>query len=324
MTVAVTGASGHLGGNLVRALLAGGRRVRALVHREDAGALKGLPIEQAAGDVLDPRSLRAAFDGAEVVYHLAARISIVSGDAEEVFRVNVEGPRNVVAACLDAGVRRLVHFSSIHAVSHLPVDGPVDELRALTDHPDAPPYDRSKAAGQREILAGVARGLDAVIVNPTGVLGPFDFQPSRMGRLLLNIRSGRLPVIVEGGFDWVDVRDVVAGALAAERRGRTGEHYLLAGHWQSIAQVGALVAHVASVPAPRFVCPMWAARAVAPLAELASQMLGQDPLLSSIGLHAMRNHRYVTREKAERELGYSARPTLETIADTLRWFEERT
>ena len=217
-----------------------------------------------------------------------------------------------------------MHFSSIHAVSPLPVDGPVDETRALTDHPDSPPYDRSKAAGQREILAGVARGLDAVIVNPTGVIGPFDFAPSRIGRVLLDLRAGRLPAVVDGGFDWVDVRDVVAGALAAERNGRAGEHYLLAGHWQSLTHLGALVAEVAAVPAPRFACPMWAVRAVAPFAELVSRISGADPLFTSVGLHALRNHRHVTREKAERELGYTARPTRETLADTFRWFDERT
>ena len=163
----------------MRELIRRRRPCRALVHH-NMRPIEGLPVERVSGDVMDPVSLERAFQGAEVVYHLAARISLIGGQDGLVHDTNVVGTRNVVAACLAAGVRRLVHFSSIHAFQQRPFDEPLDETREKSGD-EAPAYDRSKALAEREVLAGVERGLDAVIVNPTGVLGPFDFEPSAMG-----------------------------------------------------------------------------------------------------------------------------------------------
>jgi dihydroflavonol-4-reductase len=186
MKIAVTGATGHVGANLVRTLLDGGHTVRALIHDRNRNGLEGLAVEFVDGDLLDPASLVRAFDGAELVYHLAARISIVPGDDDVVHAVNADGTKHVVDACLTTGVRRLVHFSSIHALSPHPHDVAIDETRALTSGA-VPPYDRSKAAGERFVLDGLERGLDAIIINPTAILGPYDFGPSAMGRVLLDL-----------------------------------------------------------------------------------------------------------------------------------------
>ena len=256
MTVLVTGATGHLGANLVRALLAQGRPVRALVRGEATlGALEGLPVARVRGDVLDPAAVDAAVAGVDVVYHLAARISLIPSDAAVMGRVNVEGPRHVATACLRHGVRRLVHFSSVHALSPPEGDGVTDETRPPNVAPDAPAYDRSKSAGEVEILKAVARGLDAVIVNPTGVLGPYAFYPEHQLRFLLDVYHGVLPALLDGGFNWVDARDVVQGALAAETRGRCGERYLLSGTWVSARDVACAIeaATGLSYPAPDIV-----------------------------------------------------------------------
>jgi len=318
MTVAVTGASGHIGANLVRALVGAGRPVRALVHR-DGRFLDGLPVERAEGDVRDPASLDRALAGAETVFHLAARITIGGEPPAEVHAVNVEGTRNVVEACLRGGARRLVHFASIHALSAHPAGEVVDEARSPTG-PGAPLYDRSKAEGVRAVLEGVALGLDAVVVMPTAVIGPADPAPSRMGQVLLDLYHGRFPALVDGGFDWVDVRDVVAGALAAERRGARGARYILSGRWASLEGLAALVARVEGARPPRLVCPMWLARAGAPLALGWSRLSGTRPLFTPAALHALRNHRRVSHERAARELGWAPRPLEETVADTFEWF----
>jgi len=189
MTVVVTGASGHVGANLVRALLDEGRPVRALVHA-NRQALAGLDIEMVEGDIANPESLLKAFDGAEVVYHLAATISLLMDSWPLLERVNVTGTRNVVEACLRSGIRRLVHFSSIHALRQEPLETTVDELRPLVDSPRCPPYDRSKAAGEIEIHRGLERGLDAVIINPTAIIAPYDYRPSRFGQILLDLARG--------------------------------------------------------------------------------------------------------------------------------------
>jgi dihydroflavonol-4-reductase len=316
--VVVTGAGGHIGGNLARALLERGRTLR-LVARHDTRAVEKLGAEIVRADVLDRDSLTRAFAGADVVYHLAANISIVGDQNGRVRAVNVEGPRNVVEACLRCGVRRLVHFSSIHAFAQQPLDLPLDEARGHVDGA-APAYDRSKAAGEREVLAGVARGLDAVIVNPTGVLGPCDYKPSRMGAVLLGIARRQFIALIDGGFNWVDVRDVCAGAIAAEERGRRGERYLLSGEWVALRTLGEWVGQVTGVRLPRWDSPMWLARIGAPFVQTWSQLTSSEPLYTSESLVALRANRTISHAKATRELGYQPRPIRQTVEDSLRWF----
>ena len=319
MTVVVTGANGHVGANLVRELLRRGRAVRAVIHRHQH-ALEGLDIERVPGDVRDPASLRRAFRGAEVLYHLAAVISI-DGDRDGVVRAtNVDGVRNVAAAALECGVRRMVHVSSVHAFVQEPLDEALDEGRARVTSPRYPAYDRSKAAGEAEVRQVVARGLDAVIVNPTGIIGPHDYAPSRMGRVFLDLYHRRLPALVAGGFNWVDVRDVVAGAIAAETRGRTAENYLLSGHWQSLRALASMAEQVTGVRAPLLTCPMGLARVAAPVVTVAGRIVGTEPLFTRESLHALRANRRVPHDRATRELGYEPRPTRDSVTAVYEWF----
>ena len=322
MTVVVTGASGHVGGNLIRELIAQGRQVKAVVYK-DTRALEGLEVERINADVLDPDSLNEAFAGADVVYHLAALISITGSQGGRVERINVEGPRAVAAACLARGVKRLIHFSSIHAFQQIPQDEPLDETRPKEERETALTYDRTKALGEKEIRAAVERGLDAVIVNPTAVLGPHDYKPSRMGKVIFDLYRRKMPSLVPGGFDWVDVRDVVQGAIAAETKGRTGENYLLGGHFHSITELAALVEEITGVKAPGFTSPMWLARVGTPFVWLGCKMLGQEPLYTGESLRVLRESNHmVSHEKAEKELGYHARPLRETLETAIQWFQE--
>jgi dihydroflavonol-4-reductase len=331
VAVVVTGAAGLVGGNLVRALLARellsreqlarGRPVRALVHR-DRRALEGLDVEIVEGDIRDPASLRRAFDRAEAVYHVAAYISLSMRDWPLLESVNVLGTRNVVEACLHCGVRRLIHFGSIHALVQEPLDVPVDESRPLVESRHYPPYDRSKAAGEKEVRRGIERGLDAVIVNPTGMIGPYDFRPSHFGQVLLALGQGRLPALVAGGFDWVDVRDVVAGAMRAEEHAPAGARYLLSGHWASLSELAGLVAEVTGAPVPRLVFPMWMARVGVPFGTHFTRLDGEHPLYTSVSLRALRSNRRISHRRATRDLDYRPRPLRETLADTFRWFAE--
>jgi dihydroflavonol-4-reductase len=319
--VAVTGATGHVGGNVVRALLAEGRKVRALTLPGDTmPTLDGLDVERVAGSLADRASLVRAFDGAEVVYHLAAHVSVMPGQERTLEALNVEGVRNVVSACLDRRVKRLVHFSSVQALSPFPVDQPIDESRPLCANLDVPPYDRSKARGELEVAAGVARGLDAVVVNPTGIIGPVDFRPSRSGQLFLNLCRGALPATVRLGFDWVDVRDVAAGALAAERLGRTGERYLLSGHWKTLRELALEVEKVTGVAPPRLEVPFGVARAIAPLAARCAALVGSDTMFTPFALQGIGRYRHISCARAASELGYQPRPIGETVAAIVNWF----
>lgn len=321
MTVLVTGASGHIGANLTRMLLARGERVRALVH-ESTEAIDGLDVERVEGDVADPDSLRRAMEGVELTYHLAAVISISGREEPALQNINVGGPRNVAQACLDCGVKRLVHFSSTHALSEHPRSAPITEENAPADKPSDLPYDRSKAMGEAQILAAVERGLDAVIVNPCGVIGPIDYRPSHMGQVLLDLYHKKLPGLVRGGYHWVDVRDVCDGAIAAAERGRTGERYILTSAWESMSSVASFAESATGVKAPGFVSPMWMARMSAPIAAGWSRMMGRDPKFTSASLHALASNPRMSADKARKELGFSPRSVADSIRDSYAWFEE--
>jgi len=321
MTAVVTGASGHVGSNLCRALLAGGQAVRAVDLRR-AASIEGVDVEFVPGDILDPEGLRAAFAGADVVYHLAARISIAGDPGGHVWRTNVDGARHAAEAALDAGARRFVHCSSLHAFDVAGRAGrPVDESTDGATDPQRPVYDRSKAAGEAEVRRGVDRGLDAVIVNPSGIFGPEDHEPSAMGRVLLAAFRGRLPAVMPGAFDWVDVRDVVRAAVAAAERGRTGENYLIGGHRASVAEIAGLAARVAGRRPPRFSVPVPVLRLAAEVAVRVTPPRRRSRLLlTPESLHAVGTDPVVDASRARRELGHKPRPLEETVADLHAFF----
>jgi dihydroflavonol-4-reductase len=321
MITVITGANGHIGANLIRALLDRGRAVRALVHA-NRKAIESLDIDMVRGNVCDPSSLCDAFKDAEVVYHLAGHISISVDEWSLCESINVTGTRNVVEACLRCGVRRLVHFSSIHAFEQEPLDMLLDESRPLMELRHGLPYDCSKAAGEREVGKGIERGLDAIIINPTAIIGPNDYGPSYLGEALLNFAQGKMPALVAGGFDWVDVRDVVEGAVRAEERAPTGAKYLLSGHWASVSELAAIVEEITAVPAPRLVFPLWLARIGAPFTAAFAQLTGKRPLYTSASIRALCSNQNISHDRATRDLGYHPRPLRETVVDTLQWFEE--
>ena len=321
MTVAVTGANGFVGANLVRLLLERGAEVRPIVCG-DCAPLDGLGLECVECDVLDPCAVRGALADADVVYHLASAITLSSRSDPAAEDVNVKEARHVAEACLECGVGRLVHFSSIHAFSPDPADQPVDESRPLCalDHPF--PYDRSKARGQRAVLDAVDRGLDAVIIHPTGIIGPYDFAPSSAGGGLLDLYHGRTTALVAGGFNWVDVRDVCQGATAAAERGRSGENYILSGHYLSLRALAQALAETTGCRTPRLVIPIWLARAGLPLARAWGWAAGREPRFTRFTLHTLVHHQQVSHAKAAKELGFRPRPIDETLNDMFSWFRD--
>ena len=335
--VVVTGATGHVGVNLCRALVAAGREVRVVGRRPlpDAAGAPGTSWVEC--DVRDAAAVQRALAGADVVFHLAAQISITGDPDGSVRATNVDGTRNVVEAALAQGVRRVIHTSSVqafdcrrHVLDHprttvgkkrrkrLSDPVPLDETAAPAESPDLPAYALSKAAADREVRAAIARGLDAVIVHPTAVVGPYDLEPSRMGALLAAVAVRRPRVLVSGGFDWVDARDVAEGMLAAERAGRTGESYLLGGEWASLKRITRLVAHANGVQPPSYVAGLGLAERSLPLVERVwsgAEAAG----FTREALSAIRSSPPVSYEKAAGQLGYQPRPLEETAHDIVEW-----
>lgn len=319
MRAVITGASGFLGAHLARTLKDRGVEVRA-ADRSRGPALDDVDVEFVEIDVLDPASLRAAFEGQDRVFHLAAIISIVGDPTGEVWRVNVHGPRNAATVAFECGGGRFVHCSSVHSFDLERCGPSLDESGLPTTHPDAPAYDRSKRAGEEAVRLVVQKGLDAVVVNPTGIIGPDDRGPSRMGETVLQFMTRKIPVGITGQFDFVDVRDVVEGLIAAGDRGRTGDNYLLSGSRLSIRELGMLVERYSGVPVPPLSIPL---RLVTPLAPLVMQIeqRTKKPIFTPDALHALKYSPVVSHYRAATDLGYRSRPIHETVRDTVAWFE---
>jgi len=321
--ILVTGATGHIGNVLIRKLLEQGEKVRALVWRgEEPTPIKDLDVEQVEGDVLDPASLESAMRGVESVYHLAGIISIMPGRNPLVWKVNVEGTRNVLDAARRAGVRRLVYTSSIHAIARAPHGVTMDESLGFDQNNPYGEYDRSKAAASLEVQKAATAGLDAVIVCPTGVIGPYDFRGSEMGEVIRSASEARTMFYVEGAYDFVDVRDVADGLIAAHAHGRQGESYILSGQKLSVRYVLETVREVTGKAFASFKMPFSLAEFAAKFTPYYYRWTKTKPRFTPYSLEVLQSNSNISHAKAARELGYQSRPAIETIADTVRWFFE--
>ncbi|MGV9676714.1 NAD-dependent epimerase/dehydratase family protein [Nocardia sp. NPDC003482] len=318
MKVAVTGAAGFLGTNLLHQLVERGHEVIAIDRLRPSGDTDPR-VRWVNGDVLNPDSMRSALDGAEVVYHLVAVITLAHRN-DLAWRVNTEGVRVVAEAAHAVGVRRMVHASSIHAFDQYTCGGRIDENGPRSTDPSLPVYDRSKYQGELELRKVVERGLDAVICNPTGVYGPIDNSASRINASLWDAARGRVPVMIGGGFDLVDVRDVAAGLILAGERGRTGENYLLPGAMVTMLELTRLAAEVNGKRGPRFAIPLPVMSAAMPVLEPIAKLFGSDKV-SRAAMGALLSAPEVDGAKARTELGYAPRPTERTVRDLIAFYK---
>ncbi len=320
MKVAVTGATGHIGTNLCRMLIEHGFRVKALIHRGNTG-LEDLPLEIVKGDVTDEAGLEDLCSGSDIVFHLAARISIRKRDP--VCRdLNVCGCENLLKAAKRTGVRKIIHFSSIHAFNEKPLDEELNESRSLAVDSDVS-YNYSKAVSQKLMLESSSKDLEITVLNPTAVIGPNDFRPSFLGNAIIRFYKGQNPALIPVGYNWVDVRDVCSAAISAIDNGRAGECYLLGGGWQSIETLVCTIAEQGGVKPPILKLPLIAAQIGAPFLNIYSYINKKPPLYTSMSLDTLKNsHRNISSAKARKELNYRPRPFDETISDTIKWFRE--
>ena len=323
--ILVTGATGHIGNVLIRKLLAQGEKVRTLIWRgEDTTPLEGLDVEQVQGDVLDPASLDTALQGVETVYHLAGIISIMPGRDPQVWRVNVDGTQNVLAASQRANIRKLIYTSSIHAIARAPHGVKMDETLGFDANNPYGEYDRSKATASLEVQKAAREGLDAVIVCPTGVIGPYDFRRSEMGEVIRGAAEAHPMFYVEGAYDFVDVRDVADGLIAAGKNGRRGESYILSGQKLSVRYLLATVREVTGKAFSSIKIPFSLAEFAARFTPWYYRRTQSKPRFTPYSLEVLQSNSDISHLKAALELGYKPRPAYESIADTVRWlFENR-
>jgi dihydroflavonol-4-reductase len=321
MRIAVTGASGHIGSNLIRMLIDRGHQVRVLFYKDNRG-FRDLPLEHIRGSLENTESLRELVSGTDVVFHLAAQISIEGKNDRTLLEKNIEGTRNLVQIIRDTGDMRLIHFSSIHAVEHEPLDLPLDENRPLAFE-DPIFYTRSKAYSEQVVQDAVAEGLDAVILNPTAVIGPFDHKPSLLGQAIIRFYCGKLPAMIPGGYDWVDVRDIARASITAIEKGRKGQRYILSGHWETIEKLGSIVEANGGHKLPALKVPFWLAKAGVPVFRLLASVLNRVPLYTSESLHIIQTgNPVIDNSLARKELNFQPRPFEETVKDSVDWFRK--
>ncbi|UCH28911.1 MAG: NAD-dependent epimerase/dehydratase family protein [Myxococcales bacterium] len=321
MLALVTGGGGRLGNVLVRRLLENGQRVRVLEPGDRPESLEDLEIDFVSGSVLDVGDVARAVEGVDVVYHLAAKIDLRPKKDPMMMPINIDGTRNVVEACLSTGLR-LVHTSSHHALEREPLEEPLTEDKplALEEKCD---YHRSKAIGETIVLDACKRGLNATIVNPGSLIGPYDYEPSMIGAVLIDMYFGRIPVLLEMLSDYVDVRDVADGMIAAAQKGSVGERYVLTGDVIPVTEMASLYGELTGAKVPRRALPLWVGWAVLPFALAGGAITNKDPFITADVLRASVSNEVVSHDKAHRELGYRIRPLRESLADAVAWYRER-
>jgi dihydroflavonol-4-reductase len=323
VTALVTGANGFLGSAVVRALLAEGTAVRALVRRgSDRRNLAGLDVSVADGDVTDPPSLRRAAAGCAAVFHVAADYRLWVADPKAMYRANVDGSLNVLEAAASAGAERMVYTSSVAVLGLNRDRSPADEETPVTLEDMVGHYKRSKFLAEQAVRKRAAElAFPVVTVNPSTPIGPRDIKPTPTGRILLDAAAGRMPAFVDTGLNLVHVDDVALGHCAAFRIGTPGERYILGGNDFTLQQILTLVAEHMGRRASTIRLPHWSVYPVAVAAETVARITKREPRVTLDGVRMSKKHMYFSSRKAQRELQYRWRDPRFAIAAAIDWFK---
>lgn len=317
----VTGANGHLGSTLIRALRRRGAQVRGLLlPQEPAPQIQG--VSYVRGDVRNLDSMRPLFADASnckvFFIHTAGIIDISDQPSPVTYEVNVNGTRNVIALCRECGVERLVYVSSVHAIPEGDKSAVLQEVSAFSPDQVVGGYAKTKAEATQAVLDAAADGLNAVVVHPSGILGPYDRSGNHLVQMVTDYLRGKLPACVRGGYDFVDVRDVAQGCLLALEKGRQGQCYILSNRHYEIREVLAMVRKLAG-GRRLAVLPHWMAKAALPAIRLHAKRTKRRPLFTRYSLYTLTSNDRFSHDKATAELGYRPRDLLHTLRDTIDW-----
>jgi dihydroflavonol-4-reductase len=323
--VLITGASGFVGSAVARCLVSAGYDVRVLLRPTSPRVnLADLRLEIVEGDLLDPGSIGRAMQDVRFLFHVAADYRLWARDPEDIIRTNVEGTRSVMIAAQRAGVERIVYTSSVATLAPRPDGQASDETSPLPQAQAVGAYKYSKVVAERFVAAMVANeNLPAIMVNPSTPIGPGDVRPTPTGRIIVEAAAGRMPGYIDTGLNLVHVDDVAAGHLAALRRGRIGERYILGGQNVLLRDMLGEIARFVGRRPPKLRLPRTLMFPIAYGAEAIARITGREPFVTTTGLRLAKDRMFFTSEKAERELGYRARPYAEAIADAITWFRLR-
>ena len=323
----VTGACGHLGLNLVYELVKRGEEVRAFVLKNEPN-VKLLPgnVEVCYGDITVKEDLVPFFRNDEgydnIVIHCAAIVSIESRHNDRVYNVNVNGVKNIVDMCIEYKVKKLIHVSSVHAIKENENNKVIIETKDFSPDYVFGLYAKTKAEASKYVMEATKRGLNAVIVHPSGIFGPNDYGPGHLTELIIDYYKRRLTAAVRGGYDFVDVRDVVEGILSAVKYGVSGECYILSNKYYRVEDILGYLSEITKHKKISTYLPIWFSKLTAPLAEIYYKLLKQPPLYTSYSLYTLGSNSNFSHEKATKELGYNPRDIRITLEDTVKFLKD--
>ena len=318
--VFVTGGTGFIGANLVQLLVQEGYAVKALVRSSSRlDNLDSLSVEIVKGDLNDP-DLWQQMVGCQYLFHVAAHYSLWQKDREALYHHNVLGTRNVLVAALNAGIERTVYTSSVAAIgvgaAGLVVDetyqSPLDEL---VGH-----YKKSKFLAEQEAMEAAGAGQEVVVVNPSSPIGPKDIKPTPTGDIILRFLRRQMPVYMDTGLNFIDVRDVAWGHLLALHRGKSGDRYILGHQNLTLKELLDQLAQITGLNAPQLSVPSWLPLSVAWVEEKILAPLGKPPSVPLDGVRMAKQPMYYDASKAVRELGLPQSPLSLALRDAVDWF----
>jgi dihydroflavonol-4-reductase len=321
MRAFVTGASGFVGGHLVRVLLDRGVEVSCLVRESSPRQnLQGLPVAIVHGDLRDPQAVRRGLEGARVVFHCAADYRLYVPEPGPMYESNVEGTRNVLRAAADCGVERVVYTSTVGALGRDPAGGASDENTPVALEDMVGHYKRSKFLAERVAEEWAGRGLGVVIVNPSAPVGERDVKPTATGRMILDFLRGRMRAYVDTGLNLIDVRDVATGHVLAAEKGRIGERYILGHRNLTLKEIFDALSRITGIRSPHLRLPHWIPLAAAAVDTALARVLGRAPRLELDAVRLSRHRMFFECGKAVRELGLPQTPIEGALERAVEWF----
>jgi dihydroflavonol-4-reductase len=319
----VTGGTGFVGRAVVTELLAARREVRVLVRNPAHPALQGLEVEVAVGDLRDADSLRQALRGCGVLFHVAADYRLWVPDPEEMYAVNVQGTRNLLAAAAAQGVARVVYTSTVGALGNPGNGTPGTEETPVSVEEMVGHYKRSKFLGEQVAMEFARQGLPVVIVNPSTPVGPWDSRPTPTGEMILGFLKRRMPAYLETGLNLIHVRDAARGHLLAEEKGQVGEKYILGNKNLSLSATFQMLSEISGLPAPKVRLPYWPVLALACVNEFwATHISGRPPRIPLTAIRMARKYMYFDNTKAVKQLGLTLTPVRQALKEAVEWFRE--
>ena len=321
-TSVLTGASGHVGYAMLKELVANGENVRVLI-RKDNPIFDNIECEKVYGDVTDLASLEKAFEGADIVYHFAGIIDVNTGNEETLYKVNVDGTKNVVCACKKCGVRRLAFASSVDAIRTLPSHELMTEINNFSPELVEGTYAKTKAIATQYVLDSARKDFEVIIGHPAACIGPYDFKVSSVGEMVRMFMLGSFPVTMNfGAYNFVDVRDVAKGMYLAAQKAKSGECFILSGEVLKIDDFISILSIKCASKKPTLVLKKWMASLVAPVAEVYYKVTKKTPIFTKYSIRKLVSNCNFSYEKAQKELGYNPISAKESLNDMIDWIRD--